>query len=57
MTDLLVRKEGQAGRLTLNRPKVLNALSWDMALGIEQALLDWAVRCYSNKWVSKPKIC
>ncbi len=41
MTDLLVRKEGQAGRLTLNRPSVLNALSWDMALGIEKALLEW----------------
>lgn len=39
--DLLVRVEGKAGRLTLNRPKALNALSWDMALGIEKALLEW----------------
>ncbi len=39
--DVLVRLEGQAGRLTLCRPKALNALSHEMALTIETALLDW----------------
>lgn len=44
MTDLLVRIEGRAGRITLNRPEALNALTWDMCLGIEKALDDWRLR-------------
>ncbi len=39
--EILVAKKGKAGRLTMNRPEVLNALSWNMALTIEKALLDW----------------
>lgn len=39
--DVIVRIEGRAGRLTLNRPDALNALSHNMALTIEAALLDW----------------
>jgi enoyl-CoA hydratase len=39
--DLLVWREGVAGRLRLNRPQALNALTHDMALGIEKALLEW----------------
>ena len=39
--DVLIRIEGRAGRITLNRPKALNALTWDMALAIEAALDEW----------------
>ncbi len=39
--DLLVRREGCAGRITLNRPKALNAMTYDMAMAIEAALLAW----------------
>lgn len=41
MTELIVRTEGHAGCITLNRPKALNALTWEMCLGIEAALDDW----------------
>lgn len=41
MSDILIRVEGQAGRITLNRPDALNALTYDMLLAIEQALDDW----------------
>ncbi|CTQ51034.1 enoyl-CoA hydratase/isomerase family protein [Jannaschia donghaensis] len=43
MTDILIRTEGHAGRITLNRPDVLNALSWDMCLKIEKALRNWSL--------------
>jgi len=43
MPDIHIRKSGKAGRITLNRPEALNALSYDMALAIEAALDDWAV--------------
>ncbi|ASJ72889.1 enoyl-CoA hydratase/isomerase family protein [Granulosicoccus antarcticus] len=39
--DVSVRVEGRVGRLTLCRPKALNALSHEMALTIEAALLEW----------------
>lgn len=39
--DIRIRKEGRAGRITLTRPKALNALSYDMAMAIEAALDDW----------------
>ena len=41
MTDIIIRKQGYAGRITLNRPKALNALSYDMCLKIEAALDAW----------------
>ncbi len=41
MTDLNIRKDRQAGRITLTRPQALNALTHDMALGIEAALDEW----------------
>ena len=40
--DIRIRVEGRAGRITLNRPGVLNALSWDMVRAIDAALADWA---------------
>ncbi|MEQ8901315.1 MAG: enoyl-CoA hydratase/isomerase family protein [Roseovarius sp.] len=39
--DIHIRKDGRAGRITLTRPKALNALSYDMAMAIEAALDDW----------------
>ena len=41
MSDLLIATEGRAGRITMNRPKALNALSWDMSLALEKALNGW----------------
>lgn len=41
MTDIMIRKTGRAGHITLNRPKALNALTWDMCLAIEDALGNW----------------
>ncbi|GLV86980.1 3-hydroxyisobutyryl-CoA hydrolase [Streptomyces lavendulae subsp. lavendulae] len=39
---VLLRTEGHAAYITLNRPKALNALSHPMVLRIEQALTAWA---------------
>ncbi len=41
MSDIVIRIEGKAGRITLNRPQVLNALTHDMVRMIEQALDNW----------------
>ncbi len=41
MSDILIRKEGRAGRITLNRPQALNALTHAMALAIDAALRAW----------------
>ncbi|MGH1354220.1 MAG: enoyl-CoA hydratase/isomerase family protein [Thalassovita sp.] len=41
MSETHIRIQGRAGRITLTRPKALNALSYDMCLAIEQALEDW----------------
>lgn len=40
--DILVRIEGKIGRVTLNRPKALNALTYDMAMALGAALDTWA---------------
>lgn len=42
MTDIYIRKTGCTGRITLTRPKALNALSYDMCRRIDAALIDWA---------------
>jgi enoyl-CoA hydratase len=39
--EIHIRVEGKAGRITLNRPDVLNALSHDMVKQIARALKDW----------------
>src|ERR1700709_2790970 len=36
--DLIVRREGAAGIIRLNRPKALNAMTLEMSLGIDAAL-------------------
>ena len=41
MKDILIRKNGHVGHITLNRPKALNALTYDMILEIEKALISW----------------
>ena len=42
MSDIQIRTQGHAGRITLNRPQALNALTWDMCTAIESALDAWA---------------
>lgn len=39
--DIHIRREGRAGRITLTRPKALNALTYDMCLDIAKALTAW----------------
>lgn len=38
---LIVRRIGRAGRITMNNPKALNALTYDMSLGLEDAMDAW----------------
>ena len=40
-TDILVERRGNAGLITLNRPKALNALSLQMVRDITAALMAW----------------
>ncbi|MEU9129473.1 enoyl-CoA hydratase/isomerase family protein [Kitasatospora sp. NPDC048540] len=40
--DVLVERDGLAGRLTLNRPKALNSLTHDMLRALRSALDTWA---------------
>lgn len=42
MSDISIRKTGRAGRITLTRPKALNALTYEMMMAIDAALGDWA---------------
>ena len=39
--DIHIRRQGRAGRITLTRPKALNAMSYAMCLAIEAALDAW----------------
>jgi enoyl-CoA hydratase len=39
--DLTVRREGALGRITLNRPQALNALTLDMAMSMTALLRQW----------------
>jgi enoyl-CoA hydratase len=41
VSGVRIRREGRAGRITLDRPEALNALTWEMSLAIEAALADW----------------
>ena len=41
-TDILLERRGNAGLITLNRPKALNALSLPMVRDITRALTAWA---------------
>ncbi len=39
--DVLIRRQGSAGRITLNRPKAINALTASMVTVITHALDEW----------------
>ena len=39
--EIFIRKSGYTGHITLNRPDVLNSLTYSMILAIEKALKDW----------------
>jgi enoyl-CoA hydratase len=39
--EVLIRREGRAGRITMNRPQALNALTYGMLGRIWEALLAW----------------
>ncbi len=41
MADIDIRIQGCAGRITLNRPQALNAVTYAMCLAIEEALDRW----------------
>ncbi|PIE16766.1 MAG: enoyl-CoA hydratase [Rhodobacterales bacterium] len=41
MSDIHTRIEGKLGRITLTRPKAMNALSYEMCLEVEKALDAW----------------
>ena len=40
-SELIVRREGGVGRLTLNRPAALDALTLGMCEAMTAALLEW----------------
>ena len=42
MSDIHIRTEGKAGRITLTRPQALNAMTYEMCLAIEDAVDAWA---------------
>ena len=42
MTDVIIHREGVAGRITLNRPQALHALNEEMCLTMDAALKAWA---------------
>ena len=41
MTDVIARREGHAGILSLNRPKAIHALTLGMVAAMAEALLAW----------------
>ncbi|PIE12770.1 MAG: enoyl-CoA hydratase [Rhodobacterales bacterium] len=41
MSDISIRTVGPVGRITLTRPKALNAVTYDMCMAIEAALDQW----------------
>lgn len=41
MSDISIRKVGRTGRITLTRPKALNALSYEMCMAVDAALKAW----------------
>ena len=42
-SDLIVRREGSAGIIRLNRPKAINAMTFEMSIGIDKALDQFTV--------------
>ncbi len=42
MADVIIHRQGVAGRITLNRPQALHALNEEMCLAMDAALQAWA---------------
>ena len=40
MSDINLRIQGKAGRITLQRPEALNAMTYEMCLAIERTLIN-----------------
>ena len=40
-SDINLRVQGKAGRITLQRPQALNAMTYEMCLAIEKTLIEW----------------
>ena len=40
MSDINLRIQGKAGRITLQRPEALNAMTYEMCLAIEKTLIE-----------------
>ena len=59
MSDLIIARQGTLGRITLNRPKALNALTYDMVVTMHAALKDFAAdNTVANGFaISKPVAC
>ncbi|KAG1715493.1 3-hydroxyisobutyryl-CoA hydrolase, mitochondrial [Nymphon striatum] len=41
MNDVIIKTTGPAGRITMNRPSALNAMTYDMCMAIDAALRTW----------------
>ena len=41
ISDINLRVIGRAGRITLQRPKALNAMTYEMCMAIEKTLIEW----------------
>ncbi len=41
MSDVIIHRQGAAGRITLNRPQALHALNEEMCLAMDEALIAW----------------
>ncbi len=39
--DIIIRKSGRVGHISLNRPKVIHSLNLDMCLAMTDALVEW----------------
>ena len=44
MKNLIIKVENNVGKITLNRPSALNALTYEMILQIEKTLDDWLTK-------------
>lgn len=59
--DLIVRREGAAGVIRLNRPKAINAMTLEMSIGIDSALdrfeIDPAVRVIILEGAGERGLC
>ena len=52
--DIFIRKSGYTGHITLNRPDVLNSLTYSMILAIEKALDEWETDDHRTALITDP---